>query len=267
MKLRDEALQVLEATSRTFFIPISRLPPTLQDAVGAAYLCMRAIDEVEDHPTLEPHVKARLLRSVARIYEAGAPDLDPSDFCSLFEAAHADLPAVTTRIGEWSELAPEGIAARIYDATAAMSARMARWAEQGWVVHTEADLDRYTFGVAGAVGLLLSDIWAWFDGTRTDRARAVGFGRGLQAVNILRNRSEDLRRGADFFPDAWTEEAMFAYARRNLALAAAYIDDLPEGPVREFCTLPHALADATLDAMATGQPKLSREQVLQLAGG
>ncbi|MEJ2288421.1 MAG: squalene/phytoene synthase family protein, partial [Deinococcales bacterium] len=169
-------------------------------------------------------------------------------------------------IGEWSELAPEPIAARVYDATAAMAARMAGWADEGWHVCTEADLDRYTFGVAGAVGLLLSDIWAWFDGTRTDRARAVGFGRGLQAVNILRNRADDLQRGADFFPDDWTEEAMFGYARRNLELAAAYIRDLPEGPVRAFCTLPHALADATLDALASGRPKLSREQVLQLAG-
>lgn len=266
MKLREEALKVLEATSRTFFIPISRLPPPLQEAVGAAYLCMRAIDEIEDHPALDATLKARLLRSIARIYESATPELKTGAFCSLFEAAHADLPDVTRRIGEWSELAPRPIAARVYDATAAMAARMATWADEGWHVRTEGDLDRYTFGVAGAVGLLLSDIWAWYDGTRTDRSRAVGFGRGLQAVNILRNRADDLRRGADFFPDGWTEETMFGYARNNLELAAAYIRDLPEGPVRSFCTLPHALAEATLDALASGRPKLSREQVLQLAG-
>lgn len=265
MKLREDALEVLEATSRTFFIPISRLPPTLQEAVGAAYLCMRAIDEIEDHPGLPNADKARLLRSIARTYEAGTPGTDGTAFRDLFAAAHADLPEVTRRLGDWNALAPRAIAPRVFDATAAMAERMAGWADCAWRVCSEADLDRYTYGVAGAVGLLLSDIWSWFDGTATDRARAVGFGRGLQAVNILRNRADDVRRGVDFFPEGWSDGRMFDYARRNLELAAAYIGDLPPGPVRDFCTLPHALADATLDALASGQPKLSREQVQQLA--
>ena len=46
MNLRNNALKTLRETSRTFYIPISRLPGGLQDAVGSAYLCMRAIDEV-----------------------------------------------------------------------------------------------------------------------------------------------------------------------------------------------------------------------------
>ena len=66
------------------------------------------------------------------------------------------LPEVTIRIGEWALLAPETIAPRIWDATAAMADRMAHWASSNWKIHTEADLDRYTFGVAGAVGLLHS---------------------------------------------------------------------------------------------------------------
>ncbi|HKI59217.1 MAG TPA: phytoene/squalene synthase family protein [Trueperaceae bacterium] len=265
MKLREDALNILEATSRTFFIPISRLPPTLQEAVGAAYLCMRAIDEIEDDPDLDGPTKARLLRSIARTYEAGTPAAHGAAFCGLFEAVQADLAEVTARLGDWNALAPGAIAPRIFDATAAMADRMAGWAECGWQVRSEADLDRYTYGVAGAVGLLLSDIWAWFDGTATDRARAVGFGRGLQAVNILRNRGDDVRRGVDFFPDGWTDARMFAYARRNLELAAAYIGDLPAGPVRDFCSLPHSLANATLGAIAGGQPKLSREQVRHIA--
>ena len=46
MDLRREALEVLKETSRTFYIPISGLPPGLQEAVASAYLCMRAIDEI-----------------------------------------------------------------------------------------------------------------------------------------------------------------------------------------------------------------------------
>ena len=59
MNLRDNALTILQETSRTFYIPISRLPDRLLEAVASAYLCMRAIDEVEDHPDLDNFSKAR----------------------------------------------------------------------------------------------------------------------------------------------------------------------------------------------------------------
>src|SRR5260221_9980207 len=54
----EDALDTLKETSRTFFIPISRLPAGLLDAVMSGYLCLRAIDEVEDHPRLDNHTKA-----------------------------------------------------------------------------------------------------------------------------------------------------------------------------------------------------------------
>lgn len=67
--------------------------------------------------------------------------------------------------------------------------------ERGWRVETDNDLDRYTYGVAGATGVLLCDLWAWAGGEQLNRSAAIQFGRGLQAVNILRNRREDLERG------------------------------------------------------------------------
>jgi farnesyl-diphosphate farnesyltransferase len=143
---------------------------------------------------------------------------------------------------------------------------MAQWAIDGWTIQNEVDLDRYAFEVAGAVGLLTSDLWVWYDGTLSNRTQAIGFGRGLQTVNILRNHAEDMARGVDFFPRGWQAEDMLAYARRNLALADAYTSALPPGPARDFCTLPLALAYATLDALERGEEKLSREDVLQIMG-
>jgi farnesyl-diphosphate farnesyltransferase len=105
---------------------------------------------------------------------------------------------------------------------------------------------------------LLSDLWAWHDGTTTNRTHAIGFGRGLQAVNILRNQAEDLERGVSFFPEGWDYERMYAYAQGNLSLADAYTHALPLGPALDFCQIPLALAHATLDAMAHGEAKLSR---------
>ncbi len=264
MQLCGDALDILKATSRTFYIPISRLPVNLQEAVASAYLCMRAIDEIEDHPALDRATKSRLLRSISLTLQAAVDGSTIHDVSLEWGLHQAELPEVTVRIAEWALLAPEPIAARVWEATAAMADRMAHWAETNWAVHTEADFDRYTFSVAGSVGLLLSDLWAWYDGTQTHRSQAVGFGRGLQAVNILRNRSEDATRGVDFFPDGWTEADMFTYTRRNLSLADAYTRSLPPGPVREFCQIPLALAHATLEALAHGEEKLSRSAVMAL---
>lgn len=260
----NTALDLLKATSRTFFIPISLLPSGLQEAVASAYLCMRAIDQIEDHPDLSPVVKAKLLRQISLNLQAGTESSQESDFATGLADYQDQLDEVTLRIGVWAQLAPDTIAPRIWDATAAMADRMAYWAECNWLIETEADLNRYTFSVAGAVGLMLSDLWAWYDGTKTSRMEAIGFGRGLQAVNILRNHSEDLDRGVNFYPVGWTSDDMQQYARRNLALADAYTDALPKGPALRFCKIPLALAHGTLDALAAGKEKLSRDDVIAI---
>ncbi|MGI0493984.1 squalene/phytoene synthase family protein [Alkalinema pantanalense CENA528] len=256
------ALEVLKETSRTFFIPISRLPSGLLEAVASGYLCMRAIDEIEDHPDVDNTTKALVLREISQVLQSGVTGFTNQDFDRAFGQYADQFPEVSRRLGEWASYAPSEIAPRVWEATAAMADRMAYWAERNWDVQTEYDLDRYTFSVAGSVGLLLSDLWSWHDGTQTDRIQAIGFGRGLQAVNILRNHREDLDRGVSFFPDGWTVKDLDDYARRNLQLADRYTESLPKGPARDFCELPLALAHATLDAMTHGFPKLTRSQVM-----
>ena len=264
MDLCGDALEILKQTSRTFYIPISRLPLGLQEAVASAYLCMRAIDEIEDHPGLSNAIKVKLLQTISLSLQAAVDNRVPDDLSVALSTEHSQLAEVSIRIGEWAQLAPAAIAPRIWDATAAMADRMAYWAACNWEINTEADLDRYTFGVAGAVGLLLSDLWAWYDGTQTNRTHALGFGRGLQAVNILRNHNEDLTRGVNFFPRGWSADDLQRYARRNLALADAYTNALPRGPALDFCQIPLALGYATLDVLAVGQEKLSRSAVVAL---
>ena len=258
----QDALSVLKETSRTFYIPISRLPEGLMEAVASGYLCMRAIDEVEDHPTVDNAVKSQVLRNLSQVLQSGSTRFDDHAFDRAFGDHAAAFPEVSLRLAEWANYAPLDIAPRIWEATAAMADRMAYWADHNWEIKTEFDLDRYTFSVAGSVGLLLSDLWAWHDGVRTNRIQAIGFGRGLQSVNILRNHKEDLVRGVSFMPHGWTHVELDVYARRNLELAEAYTQALPKGPARDFCALPLALAQATLDTMTHGLPKLSRSQVM-----
>ncbi len=264
MNLRHRALTVLKETSRTFYIPISILPEGLLEAVASAYLCMRAIDEVEDHPDLDTVTKSHILRQMSLTLQGMGAKSNPEDLAHALSAYGNILPEVTLKVGEWALLAPDTIAPRVWDATAAMADRMAHWSEQNWQIKTETDLDQYTFSVAGAVGLLLSDLWAWFDGTQTNRSHAIGFGRGLQAVNIVRNHREDQRRGVSFFPQGWEAQDMHRYARQNLHLADLYTKSLPAGPALQFCRIPLTLAYGTLDVLALGKEKLSRHDVMAL---
>jgi farnesyl-diphosphate farnesyltransferase len=266
MALPADVKRVLRATSRTFYIPISRLPAGLQEATTSAYLCMRAIDEIEDHPSLNGEHKSSLLDRISQIMQAhigrDSPALEELE--ALFNVYSDALPEVTRRLGEWASLAPVAIAPRIWDATSVMADRMGHWVKSNWYIQTQADLDRYTFSVAGAVGLLICDLSAWFDGFQLNRIRAVQFGQGLQMVNILRNRKEDLKRGIDYLPMDWDLERLHHYARANLNQVDAYAQTLPHRPFTYFIRIPLVLALATLDALERGEPKLSRSAVLQL---
>jgi len=266
----SDILRVLKETSRTFYIPIVRLPMRLQETIGGAYLCMRAVDEIEDHPTLDNQTKASLLHHLSWALQAQLAADTPQKvplLDAIFEPYRADLPEVTLRLGDWLLHTPPEITPRVWDATVAMADRMAFWVENGWAIESEADLNSYTFSVAGAVGLLICDIWTWFDGSQIDRLAAIHFGRGLQSVNILRNRKEDTERGVDFFPHGWTDEHMFAYARKNLELAKASVASISQQAFKYVVEIPLALAEATLQALENGQPKLTRQQVLQIVGG
>ncbi|PTM58025.1 squalene/phytoene synthase family protein [Desmospora activa] len=261
-KRNQDAMDILRATSRTFFIPISRLPSGLKEAVASAYLCMRAIDEIEDHPELPAEAKASLLRSISEVLQQ---PFQEDALLAPMKPYQSLLPEVTLRMGEWSRLAPESVQVAVYSRTATMAEGMAGWALKGWNVQTEEDLDDYTFYVAGLVGLLLNDLWKWYDGTDADEELAVGYGRGLQAVNIIRNRDEDLARGkVDYYPNGWEAEDMFAYARRNLAMADEYTNRIQSKPVLDFCKIPLTLAHGTLRAIEAGETKLSRFAVKEL---
>src|SRR5690625_661830 len=258
--LEKEAMKVLKETSRTFYIPITLLKKELRLTVGSAYLCMRAIDEIEDHETMEGQIKVQLLKETEQLLQQ--ENFDTESYRSLVKPYENMLPEVTIRLGDWLEICPEGIVQEVKSATAEMAGGMADWVKKNWVINTKDDLDNYTYYVAGLVGVMLSRIWKWYDGTETDHEQAIGFGRGLQAVNILRNQHEDFaERGVRFIPDGWTREDVFDYARENLQLGDIYLQSIQTKTILLFCKIPLALAKRTLKAMESGQEKMSRQEV------
>lgn len=258
-KLYKEAMQVLKETSRTFYIPITFLKNDLKMSVAAAYLAMRAIDEIEDHEKLSNDVKFDLLTATSELLKE---TFDAKAYEALLAPFADQLPEVSLRLADWLTFCPEGSRKIVQDSTSEMAFGMAKWSKANWQVHTREDLDDYTYYVAGLVGTMLSELWAWGADIQTDRDLAIGYGRGLQAVNILRNQHEDMdERGVSFVPDGWTRDDLFAYAEENLAKADLYMKDINKRTVLLFCRLPLALAHKTLKAMQEGREKMSRAEV------
>ncbi|MFC4736623.1 squalene/phytoene synthase family protein [Bacillus daqingensis] len=256
---QKEAMKMLKDTSRTFYIPITLLHPELKKTVASAYLCMRAIDEIEDSEILANPVKASLLKQTEALLEQ--EQFQTAAYEELTAPFAAELPEVALRLGDWLDTCPPDYVHKVKQFTAEMAGGMAYWAEHNWNIQTKEDLDDYTYYVAGLVGVMLSDIWEWHDGTVTDRDLAIGYGRGLQAVNILRNVEEDAERGVSFIPDGWTIDDMFDYAEGNLRLGREYMNGVSTKTILLFCRIPLALAEKTLKALKDGREKMSRAEV------
>lgn len=106
MDLKDYALKTLQKTSRTFYIPIVRLPEGLQEAVTSAYLCMRAIDEVEDHPQMDPATKIEILTRISCSVQSINSNTKREEIAAVLEPYKDILPEVSYHFADWAFLAP-----------------------------------------------------------------------------------------------------------------------------------------------------------------
>lgn len=260
-KYPKDAMRVLKETSRTFYIPITFLKADLKYSVASAYLVLRAIDEIEDHESIQNTTKFDLLMQLSELFKR---PFTQEEYCDIIAPVKEQLPEVSIRLVDWIQACPEGSRSLMMETASEMAFGMAKWAKENWQVHTKEDLDDYTYYVAGCVGVYLSKLWNWSYGQETNEELAIGFGRGLQIVNILRNQKEDKEeRGVSFVPDDWSRDQLFAYADENLAQADAYIKTLNEKSTILFCRLPLAFAHKSLAAMKKGEKKMSRAEVEQ----
>jgi farnesyl-diphosphate farnesyltransferase len=260
--LQKDAMRVLKETSRTFYIPITFLGTNLKYAVGCAYLSMRALDEIEDNEQVNNQTKHDILMKVKDLFQY---PFNEEAYLEALGEEKDKMPEVTLRMKDWIEVCPEGAREIMFKSCEEMAYGMGKWALKDFNVKTREDLDEYTYYVAGLVGRMLSQMFEWDTGLKTDYDLAIGYGRGLQAVNILRNEKEDMEeRGVSFVPDGWTRDDLFAYADEQLAHGDAYIESTrSKKKVYMFAKLPHVLAHKTLAVMKDGREKMTRAEVEQ----
>lgn len=291
-------IEMLRMVSRTFTLSIEQLPKEIRNAVALSYLLFRVSDCLEDHPTMEATQKAQLLELWSEILEGQKPateltsqitDLDGRD-PEVYVAQQADdlVNYLLTFPPEIQDI----VVSRVTETTLGM----ARWQRQGPYVETEEELDDYMHHVAGLVGHLLTDLFAWHSPrikARQETLLPLGreFGLALQTVNVIRGLRKDYERGWVFVPQAFlervgvTRDQLFMpnfeeqglqviklladKAERHLHHGLVYIMTLPrtQHRIRLFCVWPLFFAVKTLAVSRNNvnvlrvEAKMSRTEV------
>lgn len=209
----NQYIQMLRMVSRTFTLSIEQLPQILRDSITLSYLLLRVSDCLEDHEVIEVDRKVRLLELWDKILSGQTPvntlvdqviDLDGSDPEVYVVKNAADLI-------DFLHTLPGEIQRFIVERVRHTTLGMARWQKHGPYVEDEAELDDYMHQVAGRVGYLLTDIFAWYSPVIRARKEELmplsrEYGLALQTVNIIRGMHKDYERGWVFVPRTYLDQ-------------------------------------------------------------
>ncbi len=186
----DHCERIARTEARNFYYAFRTLPPRKRRAIYAAYAFCRLCDDIADGDLPEGE-KRRLLREAR---DKLAPDSVPA-YDPVFTALHDTVRVHGIPI-RYLEQVVEGIE---------MDLTRARY-------ETFEELRRYCYRVASVVGLVSIEIFEYTDARA--REYAVALGLAMQLTNILRDVSEDARRGRIYIP--LDEMRRFGYTERDL---------------------------------------------------
>ena len=299
------ATSVLRSVSRSFYVSIRMLPARLREPVALGYLLARTTDTVADTATIERGVRLETLRKLAVAIQDTSASV--ADLVAMFVPLQQN-PAERTLV----ESLPETLGrlettdsrdrADIRDVLARINRGqildLERFpGDELRALRTAAELDEYTYLVAGCVG----EFWTRlcfrhvrsFSRAPESEMLALGkqYGMGLQLINILRDAGADLRNGRCYFPDeelraqAMTPRDVVREPQRFQPIYRRWIDKAEQGiaagtefarairnrRVRAASVLPALIGRRTLallrDARATALQrtiKVSRAEVRRM---
>lgn len=301
----------LKDVSRSFYLTLRILPKPVRRPIGLAYLLARTTDTIADTEILpvEKRLNAlKLLRqrilgestAALEFHELAVRQKNPAehqlleDVESMLELLARESTADQGHIRKVLDTITRG---QCFDLEYFQSNRP----ENLTALQTDAELDEYTYAVAGCVGEFWSRICLnhllhrhipdpepWIN-------RGIRFGRGLQLVNVLRDVAEDLQRGRCYLPAKRLKELnlapedlrhpdrfpqlqplyreYLARARNHLAAGWEYTLALPyrQFRLRLACAWPILIGQATLDSLHAANPlhpdrriKISRSAIYQI---
>ena len=209
---------LLREVSRSFYLTLWVLPAAVRTPISLAYLLARATDTVADASGVPVEARLDALESLGNWIRGDAvkrPDFSRflgSD-AGITEAEGRLLSRLSSAV-QLLELCDAFEQERIREVLAVivsgqvLDLRRFGTVEPGTVraLATAADLDDYTYRVAGCVGEFWTRLCrkSVFPEPRLDDAKlledGVRFGKGLQLVNILRDLPRDLQAGRCYLP-------------------------------------------------------------------
>lgn len=229
--MTGSANDLLQATARSFYLTLRVLPARVRPQIGLAYLLARTADTIADTEIVPLAQRLEALQQLReRILGRTAAPLAFGELARqqgspaerrLLERAEDNLAALRNFSAGDQQLIREVLAT----ITSGQELDLRRFAPQGGTggspapprrdpsrqnlviaLATAAELDDYTYRVAGCVGEFWTKLCRahLFPTAKLDEEQLVAdgirFGQGLQLVNILRDLPADLKNGRCYLP-------------------------------------------------------------------
>jgi len=209
---------ILARVSRSFYLSIRLLPKKLRDPVSLGYLLARASDTIADTTKMPRESRAAKLQLLARGIQGEALGNAIVDLSASFapiqtnkseRALIESLQPCLDWLDQSEVLDREEIRAVLEQINRGQILDLERFRnpKQLFALETSAELDEYTYLVAGSAG----EFWTRLCfrhlpkfATRSETevlGLAKRYGMGLQLINILRDAGADLRAGRCYFPN------------------------------------------------------------------
>jgi farnesyl-diphosphate farnesyltransferase len=255
---------LLKQVSRSFYLTLRILPAPVRPQISLAYLLARASDTIADTeavPRAKRVICLREFQPLTRVPNLGAIAENQAlpgerellarlgeclDMLNTFRTADCRL------IQQLLETITTG---QIFDLERFPAGNLTSLTD-------DAELDRYTYLVAGCVGEFwtkmcqahVKGMGQWGDGAMVEKG--IRFGKGLQLVNILRDVAEDRRRGRQYLPDLAGYQTWLDRAVEHLDAGWQYTLSIParQWRVRLACTWPIWIGLETIALLRRAAP-------------
>lgn len=209
---------LLRSVSRSFYLSVRFLPAQLREPIAVAYLLARATDSVADTTGISGLVRIETLKMLSNGIQSKASREVVIDLIASFVPLQTNeserrllesLPDCLEWLEQMEQADRTDIRVVLEKITRGQMLDLQRFdnPQEIRALSTAADLDEYTYLVAGCVG----EFWTRlcfrhvrnFASLSEDEMLALGkrYGMALQLINVLRDAGSDLRVGRCYFPE------------------------------------------------------------------
>jgi farnesyl-diphosphate farnesyltransferase len=277
----DRALApLLKSVSRSFDLSIRLLPAGLREPVSVAYLLARAADTLADTAHVATATRSQALATWAAAVDGRLADA-PAEVTRMGEAfasmqadphERALIQALPRCLAALAALRPADqadVRTVLRHITRGQMLDVERFTNPALVTSlaTAAELDEYTYLVAGCVGEFWTSVCVrhlpHFAERPPSEMRVLGrdYGKALQLVNILRDAAADAGAGRSYMPAdeveahglAAVRATWLARAHEGLASGMRYAEAVNYRRVRAASALPALLGVRTLALLHTAR--------------